>query len=440
MEVLSSPLIQQLRRQEAEALGRASELSVEFGPNQPRMLQVNAEIQDIQRRIRAEIQKIALGLQNELDLARAREHSLGQSLREAEAAAGVQNQKAIQLRALEREAAANRALYETFLNRFKETSSTQGMETSDSRVISAAQVPTSPAYPDRKRIFGVFVLVGLLFGCALVVALNKLVPGLLSPEQVERELGYHVIGLVPVLGTGQQQVAHLLERKSSAFSEALNSLKISLQLSDPDSTTGVIMITSSVPEEGKSSLALTLAINLKQAGNRVLLVDADLRRKGVEKFFDLPGDAPGLTDLVMDSDGNVGDYVTRLEAPGLDFLRSGDPRHANASDIFSSHRMKGIVTALKERYDYVLIDSPPIMAVADARVIGQLADKTLFVVRWNKTPRKVAKAALDLLHKSGTDVVGIVLQQVDFKRYGRFGQGGSGYYYHYGRYARYYED
>jgi capsular exopolysaccharide synthesis family protein len=439
-EVLSSQLIQQLRNQEAEVLGRATELSVEFGPKHPRILQINAEIQDIEDRIDAEIRNIAVGLQNELELARAKADSLEQSLQEAETAAGAQNREAIQLRALEREAAANRALFETFLNRFKETSSTQGMETSDSRVISAAQVPAGPSYPNRKRIFSTFVLIGLLAGCALVIVLNQMNPGLLSPEQVERALGLHVIGLLPSLGSGGQPHKHLLENNSSAFIEALNSLRVSLQLSDPDALAKVIMITSSVPEEGKSTLAITLAMMLGQSGKSVLLVDADLRRTGVERLLGLSGDAPGLTDLVIEPEANMRDYIVRLEESGLDFLRSGKAWHASAGDIFSSRRMENIIATLKEQYDYILLDSPPVMAVADARVIGQLADKTLFVVRWNKTPRKVARAALDLVFKSGADIAGIVLQQVDVKRYGRLGHGGSGYYYHYGRYAQYYHD
>ncbi len=440
VDLLSSPLLQQLRRQQGEALARAAELSVELGPKHPRMIQARAEIDDLSARISAEMREIAEGLRNGLEVARTREQSLETSLQEAEAAAGMQNREAIRLRALEREAASNRALFETFLNRFKETSSTQGLETSDSRIISAAQVPTSPSYPNRKRILIQFVLVGFLVGCALVLALNKLNPGLLSPEEVERALGVHVIGLLPSLASNDLPVRHLNENRSSAFIEALNSLQISMQLSDPDSETRVIMVTSSVPEEGKSTLSLALAMTLNRADRRVLLVDADLRRTGVEKLVGLPEDSPGLTDLVIDPDGSPDDYIVRLEGLGLDFLRSGDARHASAGDIFSSRRMQDIMSRLRSVYDYVLLDTPPIMAVADARVISRLADKTLFVVRWNKTPRKVAGAALDLLRKSNIDIAGAVLQQVDLRRYGRLGQGGSGYYYHYGRYAQYYRD
>jgi len=440
VDVLASPLIQQLRSQEAEVTSRLSELAVELGPKHPRMLQVNAELSEIRQRIRAEIEKIELGLSNELDLARNREQGLEANLRSTEAQSGTQSRQAIQLRALEREAAANRALFETFLTRFKETSSTQSMQTSDSRIISRAEIPGGPSAPNRQRLLTLFILGGFMAGCALVFTLHVLHPGLLTPEQVEQALGVHVMGIIPLL-TGKEGITEHMERhRTSAFVEALNSLKISLQLSDPDGELKVLQITSSVPEEGKSSLALALALTQANAGKRVLLVDADLRRGGIGKRLGHDIEAPGLTDLILAEDMDIEAHVTALGDTGLDFMRSGDARQANATDIFSSQRMGHIISALRASYDIVILDSPPVMAVADARIIGKLADKTLFVVRWDKTPAKVSRTALELLDKGGIPIVGITLQQVDLGRYGRMGHGDSGYYYHYGRYGQYYRE
>jgi len=233
---------------------------------------------------------------------------------------------------------------------------------------------------------------------------------------------------------------HMERHRTSAFVEALNSLKISLQLSDPDGELKVLQITSSVPEEGKSSLALALALTQANAGKRVLLVDADLRRGGIGKRLGHDIEAPGLTDLILAEDIDIDAHVTALGDTGLDFMRSGDARQANATDIFSSQRMGQIIGALRSRYDIVILDAPPVMAVADARIIGKLADKTLFVVRWDKTPAKVSRTALDLLEQGRIPIVGITLQQVDLGRYGRMGHGDSGYYYHYGRYGQYYRE
>ena len=220
--------------------------------------------------------------------------------------------------------------------------------------------------------------------------------------------------------------------------EAINSLKISLKLSDPDARIKAIQVTSSVPEEGKSSLILSLGVAMAKEGKKVLVIDADLRRSSLEKSLGLSEEGPGLTDFVLASTDEPGDFVVSHEESGMDFIRTGDAKYANATDIFSSNRMHSIIESLKQHYDFVLFDTPPIMAVADARVIGQIVDKTIFVVRWDKTPRKVARASIDLLRKGGTNPAGVVLQQVDLKRYGKLGYGDSGYYYHYSRYSNYY--
>ena len=435
-EVLASPLVQQLRNQEADAMRRQSELAVEYGPKHPRMLQVNAEITDIQNRIEAEISNVVSGLQNEIEVARTKEQSLERSLREAGFQTGVQNQQEVQLRALEREATANRTLYENFLGRFKETSTTQDVEISDSRIISEAQVPGGPFYPNKQRILMTRIFFGFVAACALVFALHFLNPGLTSPEQIERELGLHTIGMIPTVPSKVSPHEYMLENPRSGFVEAINSLKVSLRLSDPDAKIKAIQVTSSVPGEGKSALVLSLAANMAREGRKVLVIDADLRRSSLEKKLGLPGEGMGLTDFVLAESLEPEKYIFHEETTGVDFMRTGDAHYANATDIFTSNRIREIIEKLKEKYDYVLIDTPPVMAVSDARVIGQISDKTLMVLRWDKTPRKVVRAALEELRKGSAEIAGIVLQQVDLKRYGRmgYGYGYSGYYYyHYGR-------
>lgn len=437
-EVLASTLIQQLRGQELEAAGRISELSVEFGPKHPRMLQAQAEWLEIRERIEAEIRTVAAGLENEAKFARTRVASLQASLREAQGESSLANKEAVQLRALEREAAANRALFETFLSRFKETSSTQGMETSDARVISEAEVPGGPSYPNRRRELLTIIMTGFFGACGLVLALQFLNPGLRSPEQVQQVLGEYVIGVIPVAPAKKTFHDYVLEKPQSSVVEAINSLKFSLALSDPDIEVKTVQITSSVPAEGKTSLALALARVEAASGKNVILVDGDLRRTEIVRKLGLKPGHKGVSDLVVAGDMELSDFIMRDEKGGMDFMPVGTAEYANAGDIFSSQRMEHIIQQLRACYDLVVIDSPPVMAVADARMIGRLVDKTLFVLRWDKTPRKVAKAALEQLQRYGTDVAGIVLQQVDLERYKAFGQGNSGYYYHYGRYGKYY--
>jgi capsular exopolysaccharide synthesis family protein len=438
-EVLSSALVQQLRTQEAQALSRLSELSVEYGPKHPRMLQVQSEIVEIRGRIQEEVKRILVGLENEAEFARTRVTSLEASLREAEGETSTQNKEAIQLRALQREAAANRALYETFLNRFKETSSTQGLETSDARVISYAEVPGGPSYPNRKKLFLQYLLVGLVGACGLVLLVALLNPGMMSPEQVQKTLGEFVIGLIPIGPTKTPPHEYVIEKPNSGLVEAINTLKFSLALSDPDHPVKAVQVTSSVPEEGKTTLALALARVVAASGQKVVVVDGDLRRSSIGRKLNIRDKHKGLSDLVVaGADTDLSEFLLRDEKGGLDFMPTGTAKYANATDIFSSHRMKTIISRLKAEYDLVVIDTPPVMAVADARIIGRVVDKTIFVVRWNKTPRKVARAAIEQLRRAEVDLAGVVLQQVDLSRYGRVGYGDSGYYYHYGRYGKYY--
>ncbi len=437
-EVMSSSLVQQLRAQEAQALSRASELSVEYGPKHPRMLQVQAEIIEIRERVRTEVERIAVGLEHEVEFARTKVASLEGSLNTAQGETSSQNKEAIQLRALQREAAANRTLYETFLNRFKETSSTQGLESSDARVISKAEVPGGPSYPDRNRLLTNYILLGFFGACGLVLALQLLNPGMTNPEQVQHVLGEYVIGLIPIIPGKMLLHNYVLEKPNSSVIEALSSLKFALALSDPDHPVKAVQITSSVPEEGKTSLALSLARVVAAAGKKVIIVDGDLRRSSVGKKIGLEGSHKGLSDLVVAGDEDLSEFILRDEKGNMDYLPTGTAKYANATDIFSSHRMADIISLLKERYDLVVVDTPPVMAVADARILGRVVDKTIFVVRWDKTPRKVAKAAMELLRRADVSIAGIVLQQVDLKRYGRVGYGDSGYYYHYGRYGKYY--
>ena len=271
-----------------------------------------------------------------------------------------------------------------------------------------------------------------------MLLLQFLNPGMHSPEQIERELRLHVMGMLPKLPGRAKPHKYAIEKPNSGYMEAVNSLRVSMQLSDPDREHRIIQVTSSVPAEGKSSLVLSLATAMVRSGEKVLVVDGDLRRSSIEKNLGLNRDGPGLTDMVLSESNELLDFLVHHEGTGIDFMRTGDAGFANATDIFSSRRMQTIIGLMKRHYDHVLFDTPPVMAVADARVIGRIVDATLFVVRWDKTPKKVARAALALLNKGGIDISGAVLQQVNLKRYGRFGYGQSGYYYQYGSYGKYY--
>ncbi|MDT8320246.1 MAG: polysaccharide biosynthesis tyrosine autokinase [Xanthomonadales bacterium] len=437
--LLNSAILQQLRTQELKAQQAISELAAEYGPRHPRMLQARAELEQIQQRIAAELSQIETSLSSELEFARAREESLEASLREAQQATGEQNREEIQLRALEREASASRALFETFLEQFKQTTASEGMNDPGARVLSAAQVPGAPVYPNVRRQTLVITFGGLVVAVLLVFGLEALNPGLTHPEQIEKQLHLHTLGIIPLTKDKTPAYDKPLDEPQSQYVEAINTLKVSLSLTDPDHEPRVIQVTSSVPAEGKTTLAVSLARVLAQKDQKVILVDADLRRSSVRKKLGLASREKGLTDFVLEHHEETTDFLVKDPRSNVLMMPTGTARFANATDIFSSQRMRRIIEVLRKNADYVIVDAPPVMAVADARLIGRIVDKTLFVVHWNKTPAKVVKAALKTLLDGGTDVAGVVLQNVDLKRYGQLGYGDSGYYYHYGRYGNYYQ-
>ncbi len=430
-------LIQQLKTQELAAQQKISELAVEYGPKHPRMIQARAEIDQIQQRIALEVEKIESQLRSELQFARAREQGLQASLNEAEQATGAQNREAIQLRALEREAAASRALFETFLEQFKTASTTGGLNEPGARVLSKAEVPGSAFYPNVQRQTIAFTFGGLILGVILILALEALTPGITNPEQAEKELRRNVLGVIPLVAKAIAE-DQPIDKPQSVYVESLNSLLVSLSLTNPDHDPQVFQITSSIPEEGKTTLAVSLARQLSVSGKTVVLVDGDLRRAAVERKLGLKPKEMGLTDLVLAPDRDLEDFLSKDPKSDVCVLAPGTAAYVNATDLLSSQRMKRIVETLRARFDYVIFDAPPVMAVADARQISQFVETTLFVVRWNKTPVKVVKAALKQLDTVQAGIAGIVLQSVDLKRYSRVGYGDSGYYYHYGKYGSYY--
>ena len=435
--VLNSNLIQRLREQEAEVQRTYSEMLVEFGKKHPRMIAMGAKVNDIKRKIRSEVKKIAAGLRNSLAVYRSRENSLAHSLKQIKRKTGGNNKDEVQLRALEREADANRTLFETFLTRFKETTSTQGLEQADARVISDAEPPLSASFPKKKLLLIVSFIGSLFFAIVLVFVLEMLNPGIRSPEQVQDLLKVATLGIIPI-STDSKVSPHqyLLDKPQSSLAEAVNTLRVSLSVLNPDSQVKTMLVTSSVPSEGKSTLTLMIARQSAKVGQRVVIVDADLRRPTIEKQMGLK-DTLGLTDLLGQKELSLDDVLTEDPKTGMQILARGKASFVNPTDLFASRRMQVIVNELKERFDLVIFDSPPIMAVPDARVLSGLIDKVIFVVAWDKTPRKVIHSALHQLQREGhNNLAGVVLQQVNLQQYGRYGD--SGYYYHYSQYGQYY--
>lgn len=435
-EVLASPLIQSLRGQEATVLRRVAELSEEFGDKHPRMINAKAEIDNIRSKISAEVNRIIQGLRNEVAVARSREAALQNRIRDLEQRVGTMNRSEVQLRALEREAKANRTLYENFLGRFKELSEQGDIQQADARVVSYADMPSSPSFPKSLLLLGLAFVGSLFTGVATAGVIERLDHGFRSMEQIERRTGIPAISLVPMLPrTAKSPADYILSNPHSAYSESLRSLFASLHLSNVDDPPKVILMTSSVPEEGKTLTAVSLARLISRTGKKVILIDGDLRRPQVHRNFGLES-VPGLVEVLA---GEVAlDAALQRDAASGTYVLPAGAKPANPVDLFSSQQLRSLIAGLRGAADMVIIDSAPLAAVSDARILSRLVDKTVFVVRWASTRREVVQMALRQLLDAGADMAGVVLSRVDVRKHAGYGYGDSGYYY--GRSRKYYTE
>ena len=438
-EVLSSPLIQRLREQEAEVQRRAAELASEYGVRHPRMINVRAETKDLRAKIAMEVNKIVGGLRNEVGISLAREKALSRNLNELKIEAADTNSAAVRLRVLEREADANRILFDTFLSRLKETTGQEGIQKPDARIISRADVPITPSFPNIQLVFIIAFISSIFMGIGVAFVMERMDTGFRSSEQIESMLEIATLGLLPLL-SGRRLSAntpedYVLERPASSFAEALRTIHTGLLLSDVDNPPKTVLITSSLPGEGKSTVAISLARMLARSGQKVLVIDADLRRPRLHKalgFSVQPGLVEVLSGLV-----DVGSATQLDEKSGLHVLTAGKGA-PNPPELLGSEHFRKLIGSLKERYDLVVVDSPPVLVVSDARVMANIVDKTIFVIRWVNTRREVASMSTRQLTSGGAKIAGAVLSMVNVRKHARYGYGDSGYYY--GSSRKYYSD
>lgn len=440
-DVLQSQTISTLRGKEAELARQQADLSSKYGPRHPSILNVDAQRRDIQNQIGREVQRIVGSIQNESSIAQSRVDSLQNSLNELKGTANMNNQAFVQMRELEREAEANKTVYESFLNRFKETSQQGGLQTPDARVISLATTPASPSYP-RKGLVAVvaFVLSGLL-GVGIALLIERLDNSLHTSQEVEETLGLAHLVSTPLVpdekgpdGKKMLPQDYMLSKPLSAYSEAFRSLRSVLALSNVDSPPKLLLFTSSLPNEGKTTTSVSFSRAAAEAGLRVLLIDCDLRHPSVHKAFGTSSPKAGLVEVLAGkaalSEALVVDAATELHYLPI---ASGS---ANPPDVLTSGQMVRLLADMREKYDLVVLDSAPVLPVSDSRALSRLVDKTVFVVRWAETPKDAAQGGVRELRNYGADIAGVVLSAVDTTKQAKYGYGDGGYYYR--RYSRYY--
>lgn len=440
-DVLQSGTISGLRQKQAELAREKANLSAKYGPRHPAIVNIEAQQGDIAVQIGNEVGRIIESIRNNVSVAETRVRALEGSLKEIKGDTGVDNQALIQMRELEREATSSRMVYEAFLNRFKETTEQQGLQTPDTRIISEAVVPRSPSYPNTTLFVGAGFVLSLMLGIGVALLLEHLDNGLQTARDIEQLLGLpHLVSLPAAPaekgpdGKPLQPLDYLLAKPLSAFSESLRSLRSALQLSNVDNPPKIILFTSALPNEGKTTTAASFARAAAASGLKVVLVDCDLRHPSVHRAFGITRPAEGLVELLAER-LELGAVVVKDAKSELDIIPVATGT-ANPPDVLGSSQMKLLLQRLRDTYDLVVLDSAPVLPVSDSRVLSRLADETVFVVRWNDTPRDAAASAIKELRHYDASIAGAVLTVVDTAKQARYGYGDGGYYY--SRYSKYY--
>ncbi len=368
----------------------------------------------------------------------AQVQGLAANIEEREAEIATQSDEIIQLQQLSREAEASRLLYEYFLGRLKETSAQEGIQQADSRILSNAVLPSLPSEPRTSLIVAMSLIFGGMLGCGVALLLEMRQQGYRQASDLEADTGLRVMGQIPILPNNNRRdgLKYLAEKPTSVAAEAVRNLRTSVLLSGEEKIPQVIMSTSSLPGEGKTTVSFALAQNLIGLGKKVLLVEGDIRRLVFSQYLNVT-DAKGLQS-VLNGDVALSDAVIYDKILGADILVS-EPSIENAVDTLSSQRFLTFLEAAREAYDFVIIDTTPVLVVSDARVVAQHVDAVLFTVQWDKTSKTQVHEALQMFESVNITVNGLVLNQIDPKGMKRYGYGNS--YGAYGSYAtKYYKN
>jgi polysaccharide biosynthesis transport protein len=433
--VLKHPTVQKLKELEAEAERKLADASKRYGPEHPRMLQANAELASARDNARRQIESVVVGVEKEYEVARSNELALERALGQSKSEIQGINRKEFQLGVLEREALGNKQLYDMFVTRFKETNVAGDLQSTVARVVDPASVPNVAYAPKKMQIVSIAAAVALLIGIMLSLLLDRISNTINTAAEIESRLGLPMLGyLQKIASTGKKSMTSelaFITDSQSLFSESIRTIRTSILMSALDNPKKIIVVTSSVPSEGKTTVCFNLACALSQVKKSVLLVDGDMRRPKIGKLVGRERGAPGLSDMVSGV-APIGECIVKHEQGGFFVLTAGFVP-PNPLELLSSTKFADVIDKLKEAFDVILIDSPPVGLVSDALVLSQVANEVIYVVKADSTPHQLARAGIRRLALSQAPILGVVLNQLDLERAEKY----YGEYSGYGRYSGY---
>jgi capsular exopolysaccharide synthesis family protein len=435
-ETAGSLLLAELAQAEKEFQAIASYAA----PGHPDYMKARNRLAAVQARLAQERRRSGSNLEAEAKAARQNATTLKTEVERLERELKRQTEGSAQLRALQTELDTAKQLYSTLLTRLSEVNVLAGVDKKgDARQMNEAAVPVRPVAPRKELIVFMAFMASLALGVALSVAIELMDSGFRSAHQLEQQTGVAALGMVPYLAVSRLRRAPkpwltVVDKPNSAFSEALRTIRTGIALSSADHPQRTVVVTSSVPGEGKTTTALALAAASAASGARTLIIDCDLRQPSLHKNLDVANEA-GLAEFLA-GQRDLEELVQVEPKSGLYYVLAGK-RPPSPTDLLGSLRMRRLMQQLADNFDLVVLDSPPVLAVSDALLLVRQADTTIFVVRWEKTRRDVAMTGIKMVHEAGARLSGIVLSQVDLRRHAQYDYTDSGVYYYRG-YKRYY--
>jgi exopolysaccharide transport family protein len=443
-QALASDVIKQLRKQYAEVAKNLADVSSKYGPQHPTVVNAKAQLRETKKLIDQELNRILQNTREAYHVAQSREQALQHSLDQLQSTSSESGKARVRLRELEREADANRTLYEAFLARYKQTTAQQSLKLPDSRVVARAETPLFPSFPKKTLILALAILIGAGLGMVAAFVVDFVDRRIKSLRQAEEVTAVPTLAAVPEVGPrelarrahrGREALSdydpgattllpalmrpplmrYALEEPTSLFAESVRAVRLAVQRSARGRAGSMVMISSSIDGEGKSTLAASLALSLAAVGIRTLLVDGDLRNPELSRSF-CPQAKFGLVEAAVR-------HVPLQQAVLFDrqcgFAILPAPPRARASyinEFVFSDAMHNLLDHLRNQFDFVIVDSPPLSPLVDARALAEQADGIVMAIRWDSTPRDVVEQALQTLAPVYDRVIGTVLTRVDLRR------------------------